>query len=485
MVDPEHISPNVLKNYDVLGKLSRGNYGLVWRAKAYATGEKKYAIKRVINAFRNAVDAQRTYREITLLLELNGHANIVEIFDVVKDYYDLDIYIVLEYLPATLANVLKNTKLNDIQLSFLIYQQLRALLYIHTGGIVHRDLKPQNILVNADCRLKVCDFGLARTLYESPEDEVTKRRQRQAQAVRSTIAKIPDEEGGPGEGGERMDPQFQVEEEGIMSNYVASRWYRAPEVLLGSTTYDFSFDMWASACIFAEMYLGKPLFKGTCTFTQLEAIYFHLGKPEKFDILTMDAPYAEQMFEATLVPKKQPLSELILSAQVQQILSSSGTGQSEAVKKAAESALKALEDANALADEGKDKKKKTKEEEEKEKDEKAKKEGLPPVMTPAEELLDFLELMLLWSPPKRMTAEEAIRHPFVSAYHNPDDEPRFREPLELPLADDVLFTVNDYRDRIYADVLQIPRSVTRVADKEIELHGEKVKEDESEEEDDV
>eukprot|EP00392_Amoebophrya_sp_AT5.2_P008491 g8518.t1 len=438
MVDPEHISPNVLKNYDVLGKLSRGNYGLVWRAKAYATGEKKYAIKRVINAFRNAVDAQRTYREITLLLELNGHANIVEIFDVVKDYYDLDIYIVLEYLPATLANVLKNTKLNDIQLSFLIYQQLRALLYIHTGGIVHRDLKPQNILVNADCRLKVCDFGLARTLYESPEDEVTKRRQRQAQAVRSTIAKIPDEEGGPGEGGERMDPQFQVEEEGIMSNYVASRWYRAPEVLLGSTTYDFSFDMWASACIFAEMYLGKPLFKGTCTFTQLEAIYFHLGKPEKFDILTMDAPYAEQMFEATLVPKKQPLSELILSAQVQQILSSSGTGQSEAVKKAAESALKALEDANALADEGKDKKKKTKEEEEKEKDEKAKKEGLPPVMTPAEELLDFLELMLLWSPPKRMTAEEAIRHPFVSAYHNPDDEPRFREPLELPLADDVV-----------------------------------------------
>ncbi len=303
MTDPEHISPNVLKNYDVLGKVSRGNYGLVWRAKAFATGEKKYAIKRVINAFKNAVDAQRTYREITLLLELNGHANIVEIFDVVKvqnelnvntallspyaarmyharflkkffqhisakiynytyvqDYYDLDIYVVLEYMPATLANILKNTRLSDVQLSFMIYQTLRALLYIHTGGIVHRDLKPQNILINADCRLKICDFGLARTLYESPEDEVTLRRQRQAAALKSTHARLSDDDNENQK--ERMEPQYQIEEEGFLSNYIASRWYRAPEVMLGSTTYDFSFDMWAAGCVFAEMYLPNPLFKG-------------------------------------------------------------------------------------------------------------------------------------------------------------------------------------------------------------------------------
>ncbi len=167
---------------------------------------------------------------------------------------------------------------------------------------------------------------------------------------------------------------------------------------------------------------------GTCMFTQLEAIYLHLGKPDRFDIMTMDAPYAEQMFEATLVNKKEPLSSLFLPRQVP---------------------VSNVPNCPTVTEN-------------------------PTVAENPEELLDFLELLLLWSPPKRMTAEEAIRHPFVSAYHNPDDEPRFREPLELPLADDCLFTVNDYRDRIYADVLQIPRAVTRVADKEVELHQQRV-----------
>ncbi|CAD7941380.1 unnamed protein product [Amoebophrya sp. A25] len=420
MTDPEHISPNVLKNYEVLSKLSRGNYGLVWRAKAHATGDKKYAIKRVINAFKNATDAQRTYREITLLLELNGHANIVEIFDVVKDYYDLDIYIVLEYMPATLGNILKNVRLSEVQLSFCVYQLLRALLYIHTGGILHRDIKPQNILLSSDCRLKLCDFGLARTLYESPEDEVIKRRQEQAKQLKAVLARTSEDD--EENQNDRLQPQYQVEEEGFLSNYIASRWYRAPEVLLGSTTYDFSFDMWAAACVFVEMYIGRPVFKGTCMFTQLQSIYLHLGKPDKFDILTMDAPYAEQMFEATLVNKKEALSDIILE------------------QSCAEN---------------------------------------------SQDLLDFIELLLLWSPPKRMTAEESIRHPFVSAFHNPDDEPRFREALELPLADDVLFTVNDYRDKIYADVLQIPRAVTRCQGKEADLRSAANAEEDSTEEEDA
>ena len=99
------------------------------------------------------------YREVMLLLELNGHANIVEIIDVVKAKNDMDIYIVMEFVDGTLGNILKNTKLKAVHQMFICYQLVRGLLWLHTGGIVHRDLKPQNILINRDCRVKIGDFG--------------------------------------------------------------------------------------------------------------------------------------------------------------------------------------------------------------------------------------------------------------------------------------------------------------------------------------
>ena len=103
---------------------------------------------------------------------------------------------------------------------------------MHSGGLVHRDLKPSNILLDSDCLAKLADFGLARS-----------------------IASINQGSG-----------------QAIMTQYVATRWYRAPEILLGSSSYSKAVDMWSIGCILGEMYTGKAIFPGTSTLNQIEKI---------------------------------------------------------------------------------------------------------------------------------------------------------------------------------------------------------------------
>ena len=105
---------------------------------------------------------------------------------------------------------------------------LKALKFIHSGGLIHRDLKPSNILLDSECNAKIADFGLARSVVSQEKDE-------------------------------------QV----VMTEHVATRWYRSPEVLLGSNSYTKAVDMWSLGCIVAEMTLGKPLFAGNSTFNQV------------------------------------------------------------------------------------------------------------------------------------------------------------------------------------------------------------------------
>eukprot|EP00965_Chrysotila_dentata_P080682 2661802-Pleurochrysis_carterae.AAC.2 len=101
---------------------------------------------------------------------------------------------------------------------------LKALKYCHSGGLVHRDLKPSNLLLNEECLLKVADFGLARSLRALNESEGSAS---------------------------------------VLTDYVATRWYRAPEIILGSNSYTYAVDMWAVGCIIAEMFIGKPMIPGS------------------------------------------------------------------------------------------------------------------------------------------------------------------------------------------------------------------------------
>jgi len=126
---------------------------------------------------------------------------------------------------------------------------LKALKYIHSGDLIHRDLKPSNILLNSECHAKVADFGLARSV-----------------AVNQDEGTIP-----------------------VLTEYVATRWYRAPEILLGSSKYTKAVDMWSVGCILGELIVGKAIFPGTSTLNQIERILELTGKPKPEDIESIES----------------------------------------------------------------------------------------------------------------------------------------------------------------------------------------------------
>ncbi len=144
------------------------------------------------------------------LQQLKSHENIVKLMAVIKADNDKDIYLVFDYMETDLHAVIRAHILEDIHKQYIIYQVLKCLKFIHSADLLHRDLKPSNILVDSECHIKVADFGLARSILQQ------------------------NNEGSP-----------------VLTDYVATRWYRAPEVLLGSTTYTKGVDMWSLGCILA------------------------------------------------------------------------------------------------------------------------------------------------------------------------------------------------------------------------------------------
>ena len=263
----EEIESHILKRYELLNKQGKGAYGVVFKAMDKKTHE-TVALKKNFDAFQNATDSQRTYREIMLLQELNGHENIIRLLNVIKAENDKDIYLVFEYMETDLHTVIRANILEPIHKQFIMYQLLKALKFIHSAGIIHRDLKPSNILINSDSYIKVCDFGLARCITSNTGKDV------------------------------------------VMTDYVATRWYRAPEILLGSTKYGTQADMWSVGCIFGELLGGKPMFPGTSTLSQINKVLEVTGKPSKEDIQSIQSELAQTMLETIVVSKTKSLKSL-------------------------------------------------------------------------------------------------------------------------------------------------------------------------------
>ena len=225
--------------YQILDVIGEGAYGIVYKCIDRETNE-TLAIKKLLEEY-DKLPKKEINREI-YALQVSNHENIIKFIEAIlnKGY----LYIVTEYADKNLLQIIEeNPKgLNPELIRSFIYQLCKAVSYLNSKNIIHRDIKPENILVNNNSTIKLCDFGLARKL--------------------------------------KIDPKTNYY--GKMTDYMATRWYRAPELILSQGIYGPEIDFWSIGCIMGELADGKPVFPGDNQINQLEYIIKLIGNlPEK------------------------------------------------------------------------------------------------------------------------------------------------------------------------------------------------------------
>ncbi|CAD6999329.1 mitogen-activated protein kinase 14B [Ceratitis capitata] len=340
--------------YQQLQAVGSGAYGQVCKAIVRNTGM-KVAIKKLARPFQSAVHAKRTYRELRLLKHMD-HENVIGLLDVFHPGQPASslenfnqVYLVTHLMDADLNNIIRTQKLSDDHVQFLVYQILRGLKYIHSAGIIHRDLKPSNIAVNEDCELRILDFGLARPA------------------------------------------------ESEMTGYVATRWYRAPEIMLNWMHYNQTVDIWSVGCIMAELLTGRTLFPGTDHIHQLNLIMEILGTPTDDFMQKISSESARNYIRALPKMQRRNFKDVFRYA-------------------------------NPAA-------------------------------------IDLLEKMLELDAEKRINAEEALAHPYMEKYHDPNDEQT--SPLYDQSFEDMDLPVDKWKELVFTEVTSFkpPQAFAEVLEK--------------------
>lgn len=355
------VERRVLRRFDVYTRLGRGAYGVVWKGVERRGRRRVVALKKCFNAFASSSDAQRTYREASYLSELRGHVNVITLKRVIRAKNDVDLYLVFEFMETDLHNVIRADLLEDVHKKYIIYQLLKALKFIHSAGVVHRDIKPSNMLLNGNAHMKLCDFGLCRSATSS-------------RAV----------------GGER---EYSV----------ATRWYRAPEILLGSPLCVAGLDMWATGCIVGEMYHGRPVLPGTSAEDQIRRIFELLGSPTRDEFEGIGATKFEELVdhETRRAPHEPPPQTPTVSF---------------------------------LA------------------------------TPPASAARPLLLQLLRFDPRRRVDAETALGDEWVREFRHSEEEPSFsslKGLIKLSIDDDTLLSAAEYRDRLALEVERSARDARR------------------------
>ncbi|XP_078155279.1 protein IMPAIRED IN BABA-INDUCED STERILITY 1-like isoform X2 [Carex rostrata] len=222
-------------NFEKLEKVGQGTYSSVFRARDLESG-KIVALKKVRFDNFEPESVRFMAREIQILRRLN-HPNIMKLEGLIASRLSCSLYLVFEYMEHDLAGLSSDPdiKFTESQVKCYMHQLLSGLEHCHSRGIIHRDIKGANLLVNNEGVLKMADFGLAN--FYDPKDK----------------------------------PQ--------LTSRVVTLWYRPPELLLGSTTYDVSVDLWSVGCVFAEIFHGKPILTGRTEIEQLHKIFKLCGSP--------------------------------------------------------------------------------------------------------------------------------------------------------------------------------------------------------------
>lgn len=327
---------NISSEFQLKSLLGEGAYGIVCSAIYKPTNE-IVAIKK-IEPFDKPLFALRTLREIKILKHFQ-HENIISIFDIQRpESFEKfnEVYIIQELMQTDLHRVIATQPLIDDHIQYFIYQTLRAVKTLHGSNVIHRDLKPSNLLINSNCDLKICDFGLARI--------------------------------------ENLNDMNNFQETSAMTEYVATRWYRAPEVMLTAAKYSKAMDIWSCGCILAELFLKKPIFPGKDYRHQLMLIFGFLGSPTYDDMECIESRRARDYIAS--LPKYPAIS-----------------------------LERVFPEVNPLG-------------------------------------LDLLQRMLVFNPNNRITAKEALEHPYLSTYHEPNDEPE-GEPIPPSF-----FVFDNYKDSL-------------------------------------
>uniref|UniRef100_A0A2I2ZW81 Stress-activated protein kinase JNK n=3 Tax=Gorilla gorilla gorilla TaxID=9595 RepID=A0A2I2ZW81_GORGO len=340
----------VLKRYQNLKPIGSGAQGIVCAAYD-AVLDRNVAIKKLSRPFQNQTHAKRAYRELVLMKCVN-HKNIISLLNVFTPQKTLedfqDVYLVMELMDANLCQVIQ-MELDHERMSYLLYQMLCGIKHLHSAGIIHRDLKPSNIVVKSDCTLKILDFGLARTAGTS----------------------------------------F------MMTPYVVTRYYRAPEVILGMG-YKENVDIWSVGCIMGEMVRHKILFPGRDYIDQWNKVIEQLGTPcpefmKKLQPTVRNYVENRPKYAGLTFPKLFP-----------------------------DSLFPADSEHNKLK---------------------------------ASQARDLLSKMLVIDPAKRISVDDALQHPYINVWYDPAEVEAPPPQIYDKQLDEREHTIEEWKELIYKEVM--------------------------------